>query len=90
MADLNEKFKSALIKKETLRVLEEESTSESRFVYAVHNYEADPQSGAGNCKHCARPQEDRRHPHVYRKAAQIRACVCTLPKSALIHLMTQV
>jgi len=88
MADLQDKFKSALLKKETLRALEE--TSDSRFIHEIHNYEADPQSGAGNCTYCANPKEARLHPHVYRQAANVRACVCALPKSALIHQMTSI
>jgi hypothetical protein len=85
MSDLQSKFKSALLKKETLRALEE--TSDSRFIHEIHNYEKDTLVSTA-CKYCDQPRESRNHPHPYRKAEEIRSCVCTLPKSSLIHQMT--
>jgi len=66
-----------------------EQMTPSPFVNQVHNYEADPQSGAGNCK-CAWPKESVYHPHIFRKAAWQTGCVCGKTSRALIHQMTQI
>ena len=56
------------------------------FVVEVHNYESDPQSGAGNCKRCQNPEHHRRHPHPYKEARDFRrVCVCGGTTHALIH-----
>lgn len=47
-----------------------------------HLYDSDPQSGAGNCKMCQRPERDIRHYHRFMKAkdAEVRGsrtkCTC--------------
>lgn len=61
----------------------------SPFVVEVHNYEEDPQSGAGNCKVCNHPKEDKRHPHEYRKALGYSFCVCGTQEFGLIHKYSQ-
>ena len=59
------------------------------FVSEVHNYEADPQSGAGNCV-CGRPRDNKNHPHEFRKAKNFSFCVCLKPADALVHQMSSI
>jgi hypothetical protein len=51
----------------------------------THDYQADPQSGAGNCV-CGMAEAHRRHPHAFRAAASDPTrCVCALPAEARCH-----
>jgi hypothetical protein len=60
----------------------------------MHDYERDPQSGAGNCK-CGAAEHHRRHPHDFRRARPSAAmlplrtldvCVCGQRAEAAQHL----
>ena len=54
----------------------------------THEYEADPQSGAGNCV-CGAAERNRRHPHVAMPAASApHLCTCALPLDARCHATT--
>lgn len=51
-----------------------------------HDYEPDPQSGAGNCLHCGRSEHHRKHPHPFTAAASNPSlCACALPPAARCH-----
>ena len=51
----------------------------------THQYEADPASGAGNCR-CGGPERHRRHPHEFMAAAsRPDLCTCALPRTATCH-----
>lgn len=61
-----------------------------QFVYELHNFEQDPQSGAGNCKVCQDAKETHKHPHTFSKARDHVFCVCGNPQRALLHQVTQI
>lgn len=60
------------------------------FMYELHNYEADPQSGAGNCVHCNDAKNTHKHPHKFTKALGKTTCVCGSPERALPHQMERI
>lgn len=51
-----------------------------------HDYQPDPQSGAGNCV-CGAQLAHRWHPHQFTAAAdRVHVCVCGLAKNSTQHL----
>jgi hypothetical protein len=51
----------------------------------THAYQADRQSGAGNCV-CGYAEHHRRHPHTFRPMRSFKGrCVCALPAGARCH-----
>jgi hypothetical protein len=51
----------------------------------VHPYQADPGSGAGNCR-CGWSEQSHRHPHIAARAyANPEQCVCRKPPTHEIH-----
>lgn len=56
----------------------------------THEYNPDPQSGAGNCT-CGAAERHRAHPHEFMRAASspprgsATVCTCALPLSHEIH-----
>lgn len=50
----------------------------------THNYQCDPQSGAGNCV-CGMAQNHRLHPHAFTQSSKSTHCVCALPREAICH-----
>jgi hypothetical protein len=60
------------------------------YMYELHNFEQDPQSGAGNCKECNDAKETHKHPHEFRKARDHMFCVCGSPKRALLHQVARI
>ena len=50
-----------------------------------HPYQADPQSGAGNCV-CGAAEHHRHHPHAFlASGSDPNRCVCALPATARVH-----